>query len=484
MASIRDILQTALKEHDHAESEVNIEEEIKKIEERLNASSSIPPLSKSSAPLSVVRFRCLLQDTGYPMEVYLPGDVEVTENIDWNKLKERWVGWGVEVPGEQSWAKGGADIADDLQGLSIKTEGLPSSVHAKYPLPDKQGGYLGALIKVYDDVTFKPASTHEFIGVLSTSPMPSGEPEDAEIVPTIHVLSKTELPEQTGASPADEQTREDLLDYLATAFAPPDRVAAEYLLLLLLSSPTARPMSLPVLGTLSLNFRRGGETSTSLFNEVIASVTPRVVPLPLTLPLLHSHPFTPSMTEATGLTAGLLQLGEGTVLVVEEDAMGNGGALNEKALNNLKALVDCVKDQQVKYDYPYMDGLKMECAVRVAVLSQSKSLLPVDIDIPLRDAPPASTKPPALDAFRSYLARYSSSTHAARLEIPDETSQIIQDDFVTGRKASAAGAEDILKRRMKVARIVALSYPHATLTKEIWENTVKLDEELAKRHTL
>lgn len=85
------------------------------------------------------------------------------------------------------------------------------------------------------------------------------------------------------------------------------------------------------------------------------------------------------MTDATGLNAGLLQLGDGTVLVVEEDAMGDGGALSEKALDNLKALVNCVKDQKVKYDYPYMDGLKMDCAVRVAVLSQGKSLLPVSL---------------------------------------------------------------------------------------------------------
>lgn len=43
-----------------------------------------------------MRFRCLLQDTGYPAEVYLPEDPEDKAKVDWSKLKERWVGWATE----------------------------------------------------------------------------------------------------------------------------------------------------------------------------------------------------------------------------------------------------------------------------------------------------------------------------------------------------------------------------------------------------
>lgn len=42
----------------------------------------------------------MLQDTGYPLEVYLPPGDNEEENedgaTDWTRLKERWVGWGVE----------------------------------------------------------------------------------------------------------------------------------------------------------------------------------------------------------------------------------------------------------------------------------------------------------------------------------------------------------------------------------------------------
>jgi hypothetical protein len=56
----------------------------------------IPTFSRTSRPLDLVRFRCLLQDTGYPAEVYLPEEQEDNGKVDWSKLKERWVGWGVE----------------------------------------------------------------------------------------------------------------------------------------------------------------------------------------------------------------------------------------------------------------------------------------------------------------------------------------------------------------------------------------------------
>ncbi|WRT70098.1 uncharacterized protein IL334_007092 [Kwoniella shivajii] len=337
----------------------------------------------------------------------------------------------------------GDDLAHDLDKMTLQKSSLPQSVHRKYPLPDKKGKYTGALIK--------PASTHEFLGILSSSPLPSNDPENAEVVPSLHVLKEIESTLTPTVLIVDD--RENLVEYLATAFDPPDKIAAEYLLLFLLSSPTSRPTSMTPLGTLSINFRRRTEDATKRFHSIVSSVTPHYVPLPLSIGLLHGHRFSPCSTDSSSLDAGLLQLAEGTVLVVEEDSMGNGGQLNEKALQNLKALAECMTEQRVRYEYPYMDGLKMDCATRVAVLSQGKSLLPV----------------------------VGSQAHAAKLVIPDETADIIQDAFVQGRKEDAEGAEDTLKRRMKVGRLMALSYPEAILTREIWDRTVHLDEKVKQR---
>ena len=57
--------------------------------------------------------------------------------------------------------------------------------------------------------------------------------------------------------------------------------------------------------------------------------------------------------------------------------MGEGGKLEEKAIKNLKALSECMTNQMLGYEYPYMPDLKMVCAIRTLVLSEGKSLLPV-----------------------------------------------------------------------------------------------------------
>jgi hypothetical protein len=200
--------------------------------------------------------------------------------------------------------------------------------------------------------------------------------EDSEIlVPAIHVLKIVEdVPSAT--APTGNDLTSEIIDYLSSAFSPPDRLAGELLLLSLISSPSVRPTSLPPLGTLSLNLLRKNSEITSNLSQVLSSITPRLVYQPLSLPLLHSASFSPKSTDAS-LESGLLQLSPGTVLLVGEDEMGQGGQLQEKAVKNLRALVETTKDQMVRYEYPYMDGLKMECNIRVIVLSEGKSLVPV-----------------------------------------------------------------------------------------------------------
>ena len=232
---------------------------------------------------------------------------------------------------------------------------------------------------MYDeDATFKPATVHTFIGILSTAGLPSAthpsEDDRDIIVPSIHVI-KIE-PSSTPSVLESENVPEALVEYLSSAFTPPDRLAGELLLLSLLSYPAIRPTALPPLGTLSLNFLRKDAKSTERLSSIVSSISPRVVTQPLSLPLLHSHPFVPTSTDST-LESGLLQLAPSTVLIVNEDEMGQGGTLQEKAIKNLQSLVECVKDQMVKYEYPYMDGLKMESSIKVIILSEGKSLIPV-----------------------------------------------------------------------------------------------------------
>jgi len=366
------------------------------------------------------------------------------------------------IPGEQKWADlqpaSGAknDVTDALASLSLNT--LPPPVKGKFPLASQEE-YIGALLKVYDsEASFRPASAYDVVGIVSTAPLPTpfaeGEEVEDELVPAIHVLFPPTPAFPPAPSPADvPSVRAALVSHLANAFSPPDAVAAELLLLSLIAYPATRPGGMP-LGTLSLNLiRLAGE---SALTSILESVAPAVVPLPITLPLLHSATFRPS-SDGNALSPGLLQLAPGTLLVINEDGLGNGGALAEKALKNVQALRDAIADQSLRYDYPYTDGVRIECALRSVITSEGKSLLPADVHVPVTLAEHVTAPSDAdLANFRAYFSSVSAQAHAEKLQVPESVGQKIQDTFVEDRRASGSGsaeaAEGRLRRRMKIAR--------------------------------
>jgi len=173
-----------------------------------------------------------------------------------------------------------------------------------------------------------------------------------------------------------------------------------------------------------------------------------------------------------------LQLAENTVLIVDEDGMGGGGELQETAVRNLQALSKCVSDQTLRYDYPYMDLLKMDCAIKAIIVSEGKSIVPVDLVLPLRDDPPGQGMID-LDRFRAYIATRTPTFHAL-FKIPDAVTAMIQEDFIKRRQTSTGG-EDSLKRRLRLARLVALTYDDATLSEQVWAETLKLEADIETR---
>lgn len=269
--------------------------------------------------------------------------------------------------------------------------------------------------------------------------MPSGDSDELVPVPTIHVLRVVDQP--TTIVAVDPEARSGLISYLANLFEPQDPVAAELLMLTLLSAPISRQPGQEVLGTLSLNIITPESTETSkAFIKAIGSVSPYVVTLPLSIASLHDHAFLPTSADSTSLASGILQLCNGTVLAIQEGEMGSGGQLEERAVKNLQALVDCLRTQTLQYVYPYMDNLRMDCAIRGIVFSEGKSLIPVrrsallrsltsgrldracnraseicpvsigkPIEVPILSGRPGSTR------FRRYGSGRSGSIHTGRL---------------------------------------------------------------------
>jgi hypothetical protein len=283
----------------------------------------------------------------------------------------------------------------------------PTVTQAKYPLPERRKDYTGALIKVssavkatgssiltvlqvYDDTSYKPAGLYTVIGLLSSAALPNahdtGSDDDLVIVPTIHALLPPTpylpSPKAATSSDADDTTRQRTIDYISACFSGGDRTIAEIILLLLISSPVARIPAQAPIGTLSLNLIQTSSQPNLNLIPTLQSLMPMVVEVPMSILYLHSTPFTPHSADSTSLDSGLLQVGHGTVMVIAENEMGEGGQLKEKAVKNLQALSETLRDQVVKYDYPYMDDLKIECSIRGLVLSEGKSLLPVSCVFP------------------------------------------------------------------------------------------------------
>ncbi|KAJ9121232.1 hypothetical protein QFC24_004907 [Naganishia onofrii] len=509
MLPVDEVLRTAVREHPEMESGSGDARRVMEEACEVLARGPVktPVYDPQTTPqLSVCRFRCMLQDTGYPLEVYLPPaadadddqDVEATET-DWSRLKERWVGWAVEVPGEQPWIKQMLDTTPTHQGIAAQMEDLdlarrdvppstssstptplPSAVHGKWPLPEAKGSYTGALIKIYDpNIAFRPGTAYEFIGILSRSHMPASSDDflppsiaqDSDVVkedvlvPAIHVLTEPyevyPLKQSTLASVdvnADAGApagREEVIDYLARLLprgesSQLDRTAAEVLLLALISRVTSKaPGSVP-LGTLTLDLllpRGSTSDEGAAFRRLVAGiqrVMPLVVDVELSLQLLSRHPFYPisshvaaSASTGDSLQAGLLQLAPGTVVLINEDTL-EGGDLQDRGVRNVKALADTVRTQKLRYEFPYVsEEFGMETDLAFVVMGQGKSLLPVDLHMPLlkpddTPQPEPSATPTNYLGVAAYLVQ--SRAASARLEIPATVAEFIQAEFIRLRK--------------------------------------------------
>jgi hypothetical protein len=283
--------------------------------------------------------------------------------------------------------------------------------------------------QVYDpETSYQAASTYTFTGILSTSSLPAIDDQDemderdssSTSVPTLHVLNSpySVYPLQSAsiATEADAD-REEVLDQLNQAFGVDDRLSAEFLLLALISSVTTRvPGGIP-LGSLSLNLLLPKDPDTDLqafkrIVETISTVSPLVSPVELSIELISKGSFYPSMVNAagsTGLQSGVLQLAPSTVVVMNEDTL-EGGDLKDRAVDNLKALINVFKMQKLQYKYPFVgEDFGMDVDLDLIVVGQGKSFLPVSrmrIMIFLWAAFAYSRNRPIRSTFtcRSYLA--------------------------------------------------------------------------------
>ncbi|KAK0533578.1 hypothetical protein OC834_002181 [Tilletia horrida] len=379
-------------------------------------------------------------------------------------------------------------------------------------------------------------------------------------------LTEARTPSLTGLASAPE-IRAGLLAYLTQALDG-DELAAEFLLLALLArvhsrrNPGGGDASGEAgadagaegagIGGLSLNLsgvpedgpapapapNASKEANTApqipepplpKLRQALQNLLPAVVDQPLALPHLNAPDVTlapragahagSSIDSGESLQAGRLQLPRGTLVLVDEVGMGDGGKLNEGGVRNLQALSGLLRTHRLEYEYPY-NRFAFEADLRVVVLSAGKSFLPVDVHLPLQlqaggkrgdktaaAAAAAEKELPELapDTLRLYRLHLLQARHAAfTIDENDGVAERISADFVEARKRAASAKssgsggvpttqpegsneatslttqEDLL-RRMSIARLLALSRSEHKLSVDTWVRAGELDEARLER---
>ncbi|XP_019737622.1 mini-chromosome maintenance complex-binding protein [Hippocampus comes] len=437
------------------------------------------------------------------------------DGVDAQPQKQREPHTGLQIPPDQHCT---GDARRQETEVALNYTASASQLDLNFPLPDEKGP--SCLIKVYEDwESFKLNDTIEVYGILSVSPALGALAEDkdassslidasdsmetaeeqrvhsppASLVPRLHMLYAKPLAQNNPLLPCASlqdnhaflsstlnemvSVRGDFLAYLTHVLLG-DSLAAEYLILHLISSVYARRDVLP-LGKFTLNL--SGCPTISSYTERLYKVIQQLVPssfyLGMSLHNMNQMRMVPKKDYlANRLVSGALQLAQNTSLFLDETQLEQG-QLDTTGVRNVTALGNVISWQKVDYDFNYHQ-MEFPCNINVLVASEGRSLLPSDCQIHLKP----QVAPDNMDEYLTSIpihAQTSSQFNKFRLylsvarqldySISDDVTKSVEDDFVDMRKddPQSISAED-LHRMLIVARLLSLSLGHTSLSRDIW----------------
>ncbi|UZJ53890.1 hypothetical protein CBS101457_003210 [Exobasidium rhododendri] len=523
--------------------------------------SVTPPADSgpSKQACRLVRWRCMIQDTSMGSELMprrfktpegswknglfgaaslVDDQIDGEPDVSPNQLGSLTTLFAVSLPGQTKWSERmeddlvgsvAGDLASkmDLNGASQRAATEGSTV-LKSKLPT--GSETGVLLKVYDEdlaESVRVAQAVDVIGILDESSLPStdwsgeavaGGGETGDLYPALHVITMQRA-DMHWFDPLDEgkeaEIRDALIQYLAQGLQG-DRIAAEWLLLSLIAKIHTRTTS-HILGPLSLNissYRASSEGPTLL--SLLSDILPLVVNQSLDLKHLNDKgtSFAPkSQADEFGLQAGRLQLVDGTLLFIDENTMQEG-QLKEVGIENIRSLSSLLTSRKLAYTFPF-SNLEMETDISCVVLSQGKSFLPLDVQLPLRpQQSPSGSKHGGRSAtassssqqaaftvsdYRQYLSSVQTQSSLSKhFSITSEISEKIQNDFVqvrnakkesgggsegsrSGKLASGMESQEDFSRTIHIARLLCISRGQRQLSWQDWEHAKSLEAERSSR---
>ncbi|KAG6811868.1 hypothetical protein H0H92_005444 [Tricholoma furcatifolium] len=385
--------------------------------------------------------------------------------IDYANLRECTVLWAVSIPGQSLWCTSSPDTAVPENS----TTHVPPYPH-KFPIPG--ASHLGIYNNDRSVDSFKSTELYTFVGILTSEPLHVDLELDApRIVPTLHVLFPLPLPPtivpRVYPDPLhSDQTREELIEWIARVSLADDRDAAEWVLLSAISRVQSRtPPILPLNLTISRfpsSKTEGSSKEPSLIHALSKFVALLTI-LPLSLETLNATSFTPE-SKNEDLHSGWLQLPKGSLSLMTEGGVEEGTVSERAGLTNLHAFQEMMNTQTIEYVFPFSRfSFDTDVAVVVLVEGAKSAFFQTDINVPLQprtadfdfyttsegiEVPPHDK----LEAFR----RLVGAAKVGNVTVSDETANFIQEDFVSERQAAPSSKEapssHELIQRMMVAR--------------------------------
>lgn len=512
------------------------QESIYKIPSITNPSTSPSSLPKST----LVRFRCMIQDTGLGKEIYsnqnLTSIYQESHHEEFDptlnsteiqfQLQERELIYSVEIPGESDWLKRKLDgpidkgiefnlmnsidlsSSSEIDFAKIEDQSKLSSTRDKFPLKGSQ--HLGVLLKVYDDDqkfeidSIKTHSAIEVIGILDwiefnsndEDIIPKQKQDDIhtkkDLIPCIHVIFHQPIPKLFISDPVRSNTiekcdkiRSRLIKYIAYKAFNNDELAAEYLLCSIISNTTSDAKLSHPNETLQLNlvYKTTSPSPESLI-ALLSRLLTRTVTVPFDIPTLNSNRLFPISNEDQ-IVSGSLQLTSTTLVILNSMNM-NEGTLNSLGIKNIQCLKSLIDDQTLLYQFPF-NQFFLNLSLGFIVLSfQSKSFLEGFWNLPIvieKENHEIVEEPDEveLQLWREYIQ--NSIQNLKSIKISDELSSKIQESFVDIRK----GAKDLTEanerlslqefsNRLKLLKLVGTQLNTQELNWSNWEYVCKLEK--------
>lgn len=115
-------------------------------------------------------------------------------------------------------------------------------------------------------------------------------------------------------------------------------------------------------------------TVSKKLSDVLDNLIVHTVQLPLTIDGLNKTKFNPKSINEN-LEAGVLQLVDGTLVLVDETVLDEG-QLVDAGVRNFQAINNVIQNQTLSYEFPYSQ-FDFDTDLNIITLSHSKSMLPV-----------------------------------------------------------------------------------------------------------